>query len=122
MNKSERRNIGNHGELIALKYLQEKDYAIIATNYTIPGGEIDIIAQKDDITIFIEVRYRTDESHAHPLDTFTLPKRRAMRRTVMTYIAKHHIGEDMIRIDFIGIMPKKDGTGYRLWHERGVEI
>ena len=92
-------------------------------NYTIKGGEIDIIARDGEITVFVEVRYRFDESHAHPLDTFTANKRRILKRSVMFYIGKYHIPEDQVRIDFIGIMPKKDGTiGHRLWHVRGVEV
>lgn len=110
-------------EGIARRYLEEKGYEIVEMNYTIKWGEIDIIAKKWGLSIFVEVRYRFDESHAHPLDTFTYSKRRVMKRSVLSYLMKHHIAEDQIRIDFIGIMPRKDGTiGHRLWHIRGVEL
>lgn len=67
--------------------------------------------------IFIEVRYRHDESHGHPLDTFTPTKRRAMKRAILFYLMKNSISPEEIRVDFIGLMPKKDGTiGHRLWH------
>jgi putative endonuclease len=117
-----RKDTGNKGELIAIEYLQRHEYNILATNYTIKGGELDIIAKKDGIFVFVEVKLRYDESHGHPLDTFTYPKRRAMKRTVFLYLNSNHISPDLARIDFIAIMNKKDGTGYRLWHVRGVEI
>lgn len=121
--KPSRRATGYNGEEIARRYLEEKWYTIVEMNYTIRGGEIDIIAEDGEITVFVEVRYRFDESHAHPLDTFTPMKRRTLLRSVMFYVSKHRIPEEKIRIDFIGIMPKKDGTeGHRLWHIRGVEI
>jgi len=121
--KPSRRATGYTGEDIARRYLENKGYTIIQMNYTIRGGEIDIIARDGEITVFVEVRYRFDESHAHPLDTFTPMKRRTLLRSVMFYVSKYRIPEDQIRIDFIGIMPKKDGTeGHRLWHIRGVEI
>ena len=64
-----------------------------------------------------EVRYRMNELHGHPLDTFGKMKRRALRRTAFFYTQKHGINPDNLRIDFLGIMPKKDSTpGYRLWH------
>ena len=92
-------------------------------NYTIKGGEIDIIAEDGETTVFVEVRYRFDESHAHPLDTFGVIKRRILKRSVMFYMGKYGISEDRVRIDFIGIMPKKDGTvGHHLWHVRGVGV
>lgn len=58
-----------------------------------------------DVTIFVEVKFRKNEDYGHPLDTFTIPKRRAMKRTVMIYINKNKIDLEKIRIDFIGIMP-----------------
>ncbi len=77
----------------------------------------------DGIFVFVEVRYRFDETHAHPLDTFTPMKRQILRRTIMYYLMKNRIPEESARIDFIGIMPKKDGTvGHRLWHVKGVEV
>jgi len=121
--KSSRRATGYIGEEIARKYLESKWYSIIEMNYTIHGWEIDIIAKEKDITVFVEVRYRFDGSHAHPLDTFGPMKRKTLKKTILYYISKYHISDNMIRIDFIGLMPKKDGTvGHRLWHIRGVEL
>ncbi len=121
--KLSRRAVWDQGELTAIRYLEEKGYTIIETNYQIRWGEIDIIASEGNITVFIEVRYRHDESHGHPLDTFTYPKRRAMKRTILYYLMKHRIPEESIRVDFIGLMPKKDGTiGHRLWHVKWVEV
>lgn len=48
-------------------------------------------------------------------------KRRALRRTAFMYIHKNKIDPDMIRIDFIGIMPNTHG-GHRVWHVRGVAV
>lgn len=121
--KSSRRARWDQWELTALRYLQEKWYSIIETNYTIQWGEIDIIAKEWEILIFIEVRYRFDESHGHPLDTFTSTKKKTMKRTIMYYLMKHGLSVDEVRVDFIGLMPKKDGTiGHRLWHVKGVDI
>jgi putative endonuclease len=121
--KISRRSIGDKWEDTACRYLEEKWYEIIARNYQIKWGEIDIVARDGEWTVFVEVRYREDDSHGHPLDTFGLAKRRALRRTAFLYVSKHGIDPDMMRIDFIGLMPKKDGTiGHHLWHVEWVEI
>lgn len=121
--KQSRRATGDQWELTAIRYLQEKWYTIIDTNYTIQWGEIDIIVKEDNIYVFVEVRYRFDESHGHPLDTFTPMKRKAMKRAIMYYLMKNNLSVDEARVDFIGLMPKKDGTvGHRLWHVKGVEV
>jgi putative endonuclease len=119
--KPSRRSIWDTWEDIATQYLESKGFEIIARNYQIKWGEIDIIARDGDITVFIEVRYRRDESHGHPLDTFGVMKRRALKRTAYMYIHKNKVDPDMIRIDFIGIMPRAE-WGHRVWHVRGVGV
>lgn len=120
--KPSRRSIWDIWENIAVKYLEGKGFRIIERNYQIKWGEIDIIARDGDFFVFVEVRYRRNEDHGHPLDTFGIMKRRALRRTAFLYVHKHKIDPDLMRIDFVGIMNKKDGTGYRLWHVEGVSI
>lgn len=115
-----RRSIWDIWEEIAVKYLEEKWYFIIERNYQIKWWEIDIITRDGDFFVFVEVRYRRDESHGHPLDTFGPMKRRTLKRTAYMYVNKHKIDPDMMRIDFVGIMPKPEG-GHRVWHVRGVE-
>lgn len=115
------RSIWDIWEDIAVKYLESKEYTIIERNYQIKWGEIDIIIQDWELTIFVEVKYRKNEDHGHPLDTFTTPKRRAMKRTIMLYVAKNKIDLENVRVDFIGIMPNTI-WGHRVWHVRGVEV
>lgn len=116
------RSIWDRWEDLAVTFLQWKNYQIIERNYQIQWGEIDIIAKDGNMVVFIEVKYRKDESFGHPLDTFTPMKRKAMKRTVLYYVMKNKIDPEMIRIDFIGIMPKPDWVGHRVWHVRGVEV
>jgi len=116
-----RRSIWDIWEELAAKYLENKWYAIVERNYQIKWGEIDIIARDGEFWAFVEVRYRRDESHGHPLDTFGVMKRRALKRTAYMYVNKYKIDPDMMRIDFVGIMPR-DEWGHRVWHVRGVGV
>lgn len=108
-------------EEIAKKYLEWKGYFFVEKNYQIKWWEIDLIMKQWDITLFIEVKYRKNEDHGHPLDTFSMNKRRAMKRTIMLYVNKNKIDLEKIRIDFIGIMPN-EVWGHRVWHVKGVEL
>lgn len=119
--KPSHRSIWDIGEDIAVKYLENKGYTLLERNFQIKGGEIDIIMNDEDFTIFIEVKYRKNENFWHPLDTFSVTKKRAMKRTVMLYIHKNKIDLEKIRIDFIGIMPN-DLWGHRIWHIRWIDI
>ncbi len=108
-NKKSHRAIGDMGETIALKYLQKHGYTIADTNYSIVGGEIDIIARNhENIYIFIEVKYRKNIEYGHPLESISLAKKRALKRTVIAYANKKRIDLDDCRVDVIGIIKKSD--------------
>jgi len=54
--KTKKRKIGDLGEGIACNYLKDKGFKIVEQNYWKPWGEIDIIAEKQGITYFVEVK------------------------------------------------------------------
>ncbi len=57
--KINKNNKGVIFEKQAAKYLKKQGYKIINTNYHSKFGEVDIIAQKDDCIVFVEVKGRT---------------------------------------------------------------
>src|SRR3990167_11001843 len=56
MYKSKTSQTGSTGEEIAAQFLQKKGFRIIARNYRKPWGEIDIIAEKEGVVRFVEVK------------------------------------------------------------------
>lgn len=50
------RKRGNKGEDVAVYYLTKKGYDVIARNYLKREGEIDIVAQKKSVLVFVEVK------------------------------------------------------------------
>ncbi|MFR9035090.1 MAG: YraN family protein [Ruminococcus sp.] len=55
---TQRRKTGNIGEDAVCGFLVRHGYEIIKRNFTVRGGEIDIIAEKADIIAFVEVKTR----------------------------------------------------------------
>ncbi|MFQ5677627.1 MAG: YraN family protein, partial [bacterium] len=49
------KNVGRLGEDMAVEFLQKKAYKIIQRNFRFARGEIDIVASKDNVLIFVEV-------------------------------------------------------------------
>ena len=47
---------GNAGEEKATQYLLKQGYSIIERNFRTKGGEVDIIAGKDNVVVFVEVK------------------------------------------------------------------
>lgn len=57
----EKKKLGRLGEDIACAYLEKNGYRIIARNYTVRGGEIDIVAVDDGFIVFAEVKCREND-------------------------------------------------------------
>ena len=87
MTVTEKRKAGNIGEEIAVKYLQNKGFEIVARNYWKPWGEIDIVAKKDKILHFVEVKSVTRESmDFSPADNMHKEKRARQTKIIETYL------------------------------------
>ena len=46
--------VGNYGEGLACDFLKQRGYKVIKRNYKIGYEEIDIIAEQEDILVFID--------------------------------------------------------------------
>ena len=99
-----RQRIGKWGEELAAEYLKKHNYRVIARNIRTPYGEIDIVAEKDDSTTFVEVKTRTSGSFGPPEISITSRKQEHMIAAAEHFSAEHEI--DHWQIDVIAIEGK----------------
>lgn len=97
------KSIGNKGENIAVKYLQNLGYKIIDRNVYIGGGELDIIAKDGDTLVFVEVKARFSVGFGNPLEAVTEQKIKSIIRSAKNYIATKKYYDKNVRFDVIGI-------------------
>lgn len=83
---TQRRKAGNIGEDAVCGFLVRQGYEIIKRNFTVRGGEIDIIAEKADIIAFVEVKTRTIGSMTSAEEAVDLRKQRFIIRTAQAYL------------------------------------
>lgn len=83
---TQRRKAGNIGEDAVCGFLVRHGYEIIKRNFTVRGGEIDIIAEKADIIAFVEVKTRTIGSMTSAEEAADLRKQRLIIRTAQAYL------------------------------------
>ena len=77
---------GVAGEVIAARFLREKGYTILSSNYRSRFGEIDIIATDGRYIVFVEVKARSDNSMLMPREAVTPDKQQKILRTAALYI------------------------------------
>lgn len=99
---SERKSRGVLGEQAACDYLVAQGYRIDCRNWRCKQGEIDIIATKDDIVAFVEVKTRQAGAMVSP---FEAVNRKKQRRTIIAaslYLATTHC-EQQPRFDVAAV-------------------
>lgn len=78
---------GREGEAKAAEYLRKKRYAIIGSNYRCRFGELDLIAKKRDLVIFVEVKLRKNDRFGAASDAVTPAKREKLRKAALSWLA-----------------------------------
>lgn len=101
MNK---RKLGKEWEEKACRYLSDNGYFILATNYTCPIGEIDIIASEHNTIAFVEVKYRKRSEYGYAAEAVTPKKQHTLQKTAMYYLTEkiHSVDVDC-RFDVVCI-------------------
>ena len=101
--RSARARLGAWGEALATAYLRRQGYAILATNYRCPEGEMDIVAQEGDTLVFVEVRTRRSRMMGTPAESVTAAKRGRLITVAQRFIQEHPESSQEWRIDVIAI-------------------
>ena len=100
---SSRQILGRWGESQAANFLEERGYEILERNVNTPYGEIDIIAEKEDVMIFVEVKTRRSGLFGYPEESITPVKQEHMVKASQAYLAEHPELGDCWQIDVISI-------------------
>jgi len=95
--------LGRLGERTAVKYLKEKGYKILEKNYKTHVGEIDIIAEKDGVVVFVEVKTRSNGSFGTPAEAVGYRKQEKYKKVAAEYLLKKKRTENECRFDVFGI-------------------
>ena len=80
---------GRAGEDSVCVYIEKMGYRIIVRNYRIKGGEIDIIAENDEYTAFVEVKSRKPDSLVSGLEAVNKRKQGHIIKTAFDYCCKN---------------------------------
>ncbi len=104
-----RRDLGDFGERVAAAHLESKGYRILATRFRVREGEVDIVAQRDGVVAFVEVKTRRGDTMGTAVEGVGAVKARRLLVAAEAFGQAHPELPEGRRIDVIAI--DLDGSG-----------
>ena len=95
--------LGKWGEDVAADFLVGKGFRIVERNWKVGRKEIDIIAAKERLLLFVEVKTRRSNAYGDPYEAVDWKKRRTLIAAMRQYIALHRIATD-VRYDIVSVV------------------
>ena len=101
-NRQKAQRLGHIAEWVCTNYLRTKGYSIIARRFKTKVGEVDIIARRRDVLVFVEVKFRqtTDEA----IRAVTPASQKRIGRAAQAFIARNGDAQSLgVRYDVIAM-------------------
>ncbi len=100
-----RRALGQLGEELAVRHLQQRGYVIVERNYRCSYGEVDVVARDRDRLAFVEVRARRGTAFGSPEESVTPQKQQRLVAVAREYLQAHDLidvdwGIDVVAVEF----------------------
>lgn len=109
-------NRGTFGEDYAAQMLEQKGFRILARNFRIREGEIDLIAENECFLVFAEVKLRRNMRYGAAREFVTSAKQRKLIAAAGQWLALHQTSLQP-RFDVIEIYLEHGGhMPYRVCH------
>ncbi|MFH1461458.1 MAG: YraN family protein [bacterium] len=99
----ETKQLGNSGENAILEFLKKQNFKILEKNYRTKLGEIDIIAIKENVLSFIEVKTRKN-AYFPISQVVNYTKQQKIIKTAKIYIQKNDIFDTICRFDVATVL------------------
>lgn len=96
--------LGKKGEDLACAHLLSHGYTILARNYRVHLGEIDIICKKGPEMVFVEVKTRRTQTYGSPEEAVTPRKQEHVRRVALAYLKQCRLPDQVMRFDVITVL------------------
>ena len=115
---------GSFAEGLAEKFLKDREYKILGRNYRKPWGEVDIIAEKEGIVIFVEVKASDSPAPKgfEPEKRVNDDKIKRIKRAAQTYIQQNNLDDRSWQIDLIAIEFDKDRGAAKITHFKNIGV
>lgn len=100
---------GNTGEVLGEKYFINQSYSIRHKNYRKSVGEIDLIVEKEETIVFVEVKYRRNLNYGYPKEAVNYSKQKRISKAALWYLKEMDLFDYNVRFDVLEIYFDDEG-------------
>lgn len=100
-------DFGKIAENLAADHLKKYGYKILVRNFRFQKAEIDIIAEKDNLIIIVEVKARSTDAFMLPHEAVTKTKIKSIVSAANHYLEEFN-RDNEVRFDIISVLPDKN--------------
>jgi len=101
--------LGKTGEDLAVGFLRESGYKIIARNYKTRLGEIDIVAREKGVVCFVEVKTRSSDRFGLPQEAVLRSKQRQISKAALEFLKNNDLLGQSARFDVVSVVLAAEG-------------
>lgn len=105
-----RKDLGNRGETLAVKFLKRQGYKILERNFRLKSGEIDIVAKDGNNIVFVEVKTRSSNNQEFLRTSVNRGKEKRLIKTASYYLGKQKYQDLTSRFDVVLIVANNGET------------
>jgi putative endonuclease len=101
--------VGDAGEDAVAAWYTAAGFQIVARNWRVRAGEIDVIARRGPLLVFCEVKTRRGNTYGEPFEAVTARKQARLRSLASQWLAQHPGRADDLRFDVASVRPNGHG-------------
>lgn len=109
----ERQVFGLAGERVAERWLQRQGWRVLQRRFRSGHRDIDLIAERDGLVAFVEVKARSGNQFGGPLEAVNWRKRNELVKSATTWIDRNGRPGEAYRFDVIGVLIAGDRVRVR---------
>lgn len=99
-----RQELGLLGERLAARWLRREGWTILTHRFRSGHRDIDLVAQRDDVVAFVEVKARTGTGFGSPVEAVHVRKRQELGRSAKVWVDRYGAPTLQYRFDVIGVL------------------
>jgi putative endonuclease len=117
MTQTKAQALGALGERIAARWLERAGWQIVDRRWRSGRRDLDLVAMRDDVVAFVEVKTRRSSWSGAPVDAVNWRKQRELTRSAHAWIDQRGTlvapAGAVFRFDVIGVLADRGGVGIR---------